>query len=868
MPVMANVVIPNCLMSLANERRWVIWRLELNKAGKLTKIPYQPTAPWLKASVIEPSTWATADVALAVHEAGKCNGIGLALMGLPLVAFDIDHCIDDAGNLHPWAQRFLTRCGATYVEMTPSGHGLRVLGNGSGPYIQTDFIIEGGPLKLEIYRCATRYITVTGNRFKDAPDCLGELDAVADEVLAELEAAKKQQKKKPTLTVVANNTQAPLPSLEQIIKHGHFELWSGDRSRAEWFVVNRLIREGKSDEEVAAVITDAGNGISAHCLDQNEDPDRYAMRVIQRARVEQAGKGAVDGSPTDLEIAKLAKLSATDYERQRKGAAEQIGFRAEALDRLVKAERDKAYRNADTSQGRSIALKEPQPWDTPVNGAELLDAMATAIRSHVVMSDHGKRTASLWALHSHLVHECFSISPRLAIVSPTKGCGKTTLLDVVGCLTLRPLSASNISAAATFRVIEQYHPCLLIDEGDSFLGASDELRGILNSGHRKGGAVLRVVGDDFEPRLFSTYGACAIALIGSLPPTLADRSVTIRLKRRRAGEPIAPLRLDRMGHLEVLARQCARWASDNYIAVGAADPSLPAELTNRLADNWRILKAIASVAGGPWPDYVDAAGRAEAMSGAADQELLVQLLRDIRDIPFPDGVIGSAKLVQTLIELEGRPWTEMGKQGDKNLTQNKLARMLSDLGIAPEPIGPASKRISGYRREPFKEPIERYFGAPQGGDRPPPHGLGDLQPHNLTQCDEIWTSCISQPHTSEPECEVGKCTETLSAIGLCEDVRLRNPQMAGGGPVVPSEAGNGSGWPGLNQAAVDHIGTEVLAWASQQDDTVTTDQLLMEIRQRLAECGVPDGGAMEVGTELVMRTLDAMQEVPETPHST
>ena len=59
----------------------------------------------------------------------------------------------------------------------------------------------------------------------------------------------------------------------------------------------------------------------------------------------------------------------------------------------------------------------------------------------------------------------------------------------------------------------------MIDEADSFLRDNEELRGVLNSGHRKGGAVLRNVGDDHEPRSFSTYSACAIALIGQLPPT-------------------------------------------------------------------------------------------------------------------------------------------------------------------------------------------------------------------------------------------------------------------------------------------------------------------------------------------------------------
>src|SRR4029077_16570219 len=142
---------------------------------------------------------------------------------------------------------------------------------------------------------------------------------------------------------------------------------------------------------------------------------------------------------------------------------------------------------------------------------------------------------------------------------------------------------------------------------DTFLGVNDELRGILNSGHRKGGAVLRVTGDDLEPRQFATFAPCGVALIGTLPPTLPDRSIPIQWNRRRPNEPVDSFRPDRAGDLDALARQAARWAQDNAVAVAAADPEMPEEGTNRARDNWRVLKAIATVAGGNWPDRIDEA---------------------------------------------------------------------------------------------------------------------------------------------------------------------------------------------------------------------------------------------------------------------
>ena len=154
-----------------------------------------------------------------------------------------------------------------------------------------------------------------------------------------------------------------------------------------------------------------------------------------------------------------------------------------------------------------------------------------------------------------------------------------------------------------------YRPTLLVDEADTFLSEADELRGVLNSGHRKGGQVVRTVGDNHEPRAFSTFAAVTIAIIGNLPDTLADRSVTVDLKRRMPSEKVASFRFDRVGHLDVLARQAARWAQDHAGTISAADPEMPG-IHNREADNWAPLLAIADAAGGAWPERSRAAAAA------------------------------------------------------------------------------------------------------------------------------------------------------------------------------------------------------------------------------------------------------------------
>jgi putative DNA primase/helicase len=270
-------------------------------------------------------------------------------------------------------------------------------------------------------------------------------------------------------------------------------------------------------------------------------------------------------------------------------------------------------------------LQEIAPWTEEVTGAELLAETVAMIQRYLVLPDGSAEILAVWALQTHC-YDCFAISPRLAITSAEKGCGKTTLLDVLACLVARPLPTSNATAAAIFRVVEVGRPTILMDEADSFLKDNDELRGILNTGHRRGGAVLRCVGDQHETRLFSTWAAAAIAAIGKIPDTLEDRSVACRMRRRKPTERVQNFRSDRVEQFTVLARKMARWAIDNEQTLRAADPDV-GELQNRVADNWRPLLAIADVAGGVWPERIRAIAAA-VVAARAEQSVRVEI--DIR----------------------------------------------------------------------------------------------------------------------------------------------------------------------------------------------------------------------------------------------
>ena len=171
-----------------------------------------------------------------------------------------------------------------------------------------------------------------------------------------------------------------------------------------------------------------------------------------------------------------------------------------------------------------------EPWGGRVEGS-VLDPPVRGHSEYVVLEDGATEGIALWAMHTHAL-DAFVISPRLAITSVVMRCGKTTLLDVLAKIVRRPLPTVNATAAAIFRVVDNLQPTILMDEADTFLAKNDELRGILNSGHRRNDAfVIRADG------IYSTWAPAAVAMIGRLPGTLEDRSISVRLKRRRSDNP-------------------------------------------------------------------------------------------------------------------------------------------------------------------------------------------------------------------------------------------------------------------------------------------------------------------------------------------
>lgn len=366
---------------------------------------------------------------------------------------------------------------------------------------------------------------------------------------------------------------------------------------------------------------------------------------------------------------------------------------------------------APDGQGTPLAVADDAPAEHAVDGAEWLGDVVDVLRAHVVMQDASPEAAALWTLQTYCL-DVLDVAPIFAVTSPTMRCGKSTLLSLLTHLVARALPASNCSPSALFRSVEKLHPTLLVDEGDTFVGANEELRGILNAGHTRALAfIIRSVGDDHEPRRFNVFGAKAIALIGKLPGTLADRSIEVAMRRRAPGEQVDRLRLDRLApELTRLRREATRWAADHGAELRHADPTMPPSLHDRASDNWRALVAIADLCGGDWGRRAREAAATLSGTDLDDGDAGILLLGDVQGIfaDDPDADrLPTDVLLHRLTSLPERPWAEWRR--GKPLTARGLARLLTPFGVQSKQIRLGTENKHGYARADFDESFSRYL---------------------------------------------------------------------------------------------------------------------------------------------------------------
>jgi hypothetical protein len=390
------------------------------------------------------------------------------------------------------------------------------------------------------------------------------------------------------------------------------------------------------------------------------------------------------------------------------------------IDRLFDAAAEKFGKKKPKGNGKHPESDLSSPADIPADdtlSAILVDVHEFTGHFIAYPSDHAHVAHVFWIAHAHLM-EAWESTPRLAFLSPEPASGKTRALEITELLVPNAVEAINVTPAYLFRKVgaDDGKPTILYDEIDTVFGPkakeNEEIRGLLNAGHRRGAVAGRCVvrGKTVETEEISAFCAVALAGLGWLPDTILTRAVIIRMRRRAPGEKVTPFRRrvhGAAGH--ALRARLAAWAARVVDEMTDARPEMPTGIEDRDADMWEPLLAIADGAGSDWSERAREA--AKALVGAArdaEPSLGLRLLADLRII-FDTSTLAAlptATILSRLIDLPESPW---GDLHGRAINDRTLAKRLRQYGIRSRTLRSGDATPKGYAKEDLHDAWLRYL---------------------------------------------------------------------------------------------------------------------------------------------------------------
>ncbi|MEX5264290.1 DUF3631 domain-containing protein [Kocuria sp. CPCC 205231] len=350
-------------------------------------------------------------------------------------------------------------------------------------------------------------------------------------------------------------------------------------------------------------------------------------------------------------------------------------------------------------------------------GQILDDVQAFAVRFIAYPTDEAAPVHALWIAHAHIV-DAFENTPRLAFLSPEPGSGKSRAMEITEALVPRAVLTVDASVAYVFRKISDPDglPTLLMDEADAVFSrkkadGNEDLRGLLNSGYRKGATAGRVTtrGNELIPEDWPSFCPVALAGLGNLPDTLMTRSIIVPMKKRRPDQSLQPYRRRRYAaDSQYLNARLARATARIFDQVRDDWPDLPEGIEDRNADIWEPLFAIADAAGGHWPSTArDAAVKFVAVAKTKPITLGVRLLGDVRTAFEGREAMTTMELLAALRAMETAPWASI--RGEP-LDSRGFAQMVNKYEVPTNnTIRIGGTTAKGYRRAHFADAWARYL---------------------------------------------------------------------------------------------------------------------------------------------------------------
>jgi hypothetical protein len=290
------------------------------------------------------------------------------------------------------------------------------------------------------------------------------------------------------------------------------------------------------------------------------------------------------------------------------------------------------------------------------------------------------------------------------------------------------------SRAALFRMVAEGPITILFDEVDTIFGTkagggNEDLRALLNVGYKRSATIPRYDARTRTVCRYPVYTPAALAgIAGGMPATITTRAITIHMRRRRPDEVVEPFR-ERLVEQQArpLRAALATWLRSVADTVTDAEPAMPDGVTDRAAEIWEPLLAIADAAGGHWPTTARDACRHFVLTDApAVDSLGVQLLSDVRDVFTEAGTdrMPSRQLLAALLTQDDGPWPSLT---DGPLTARLLSRIMRRYDVAPVTFDAKIGKAKGYVTFPttgkqtqagLNDAWSRYLSEPDLGNQP------------------------------------------------------------------------------------------------------------------------------------------------------
>lgn len=345
--------------------------------------------------------------------------------------------------------------------------------------------------------------------------------------------------------------------------------------------------------------------------------------------------------------------------------------------------------------------------------AKLLADVDQMVTKYVAFqSEHHSVVVTLWVLHTWVVN-AFYVTPRLILDSAEPGSGKTRVLELLALLCRSAKLTLSTTTAALYRRIAAAvddglpPPTVLQDEADAVFGKTstpqaEDLRALFNAGYRKGATVDRCEGDakNMRVREFPVHAPVALAgLAGRLPDTIKTRGITIHMRRRRPDQTVADFReRDALAEAAPVREALDAWAQQHHDLLADARPVMPKGVTDRAAEIWEPLLAIADLAGGVWPAKARTAATFFVVDSAADDEKLSlgqRLLRDIKRVLDAEqtNAMWSSDIIAKLTADPESEWRDLW---GKPLDQRRLAKELARYGVKSKSVRIGAATSKGY----------------------------------------------------------------------------------------------------------------------------------------------------------------------------